>query len=66
MKEDREECLAAGMDDYVSKPIRVEELVSALRKCRPLEETQGSETAEREGTEAQGSREAKQQRRKSI
>ena len=28
-------CLAAGMDDYISKPIRVEELVSALSKARP-------------------------------
>jgi PAS domain S-box-containing protein len=36
MQEDREACLAAGMDDYVSKPIRVEELVGALGKCRPL------------------------------
>jgi signal transduction histidine kinase/DNA-binding response OmpR family regulator len=32
---DRERYLAAGMDDYVSKPVRVEELVSALSKCRP-------------------------------
>ncbi len=36
MKEDREICLAAGMDDYVSKPIRVEELVTALSKCQVL------------------------------
>ena len=36
MKEDREICLTAGMDDYVSKPIRVDELVRALSQCRPL------------------------------
>jgi signal transduction histidine kinase/DNA-binding response OmpR family regulator len=35
MQGDREQCLTAGMDDYVSKPIRVEEIVHALEQCQP-------------------------------
>ncbi|HEX5689949.1 MAG TPA: response regulator, partial [Roseiflexaceae bacterium] len=35
MQGDREQCLEAGMDDYISKPIRVEELVGALGRSRP-------------------------------
>jgi two-component system sensor histidine kinase/response regulator len=33
MKGDRERCLAAGMDDYVSKPIQSEELFAAIGRC---------------------------------
>lgn len=33
MQGDRELCQAAGMNDYVSKPIRVEALVKALQNC---------------------------------
>jgi len=32
MKEDRDECFAAGLDDYVSKPVRVPELEAALAR----------------------------------
>ena len=33
MQGDREMCLAAGMDDYLTKPIRVEPLVEALNNA---------------------------------
>jgi CheY-like chemotaxis protein len=48
MKEDRDTCLEAGMDDYVSKPIRVEELVKALSQCRPIESQGGDRVQVRE------------------
>ena len=36
LPEDREACFAAGMDDYVAKPIRAEVLAEALKRVRPL------------------------------
>ncbi len=38
MLEDRDACFAAGMDDYVAKPIRPDALAEALRQVRPLGE----------------------------
>lgn len=33
MRGDRERCLAAGMDDYLAKPLRVDQLGEALERC---------------------------------
>ncbi len=36
MEQDRERCLQAGMDHYISKPLRMEELVQVLGQIQPL------------------------------
>jgi CheY-like chemotaxis protein len=36
MQGDRQMCLDAGMDDYLSKPVRSAELQEALNRVRPL------------------------------
>jgi len=41
MTGDRERCLEAGMDGYVSKPIRARELLDAVEQPRTLSTTFG-------------------------
>jgi CheY-like chemotaxis protein len=45
LPEDREACFAAGMNDYVAKPIRAAELVAALKRARPLADGQAETEA---------------------
>jgi signal transduction histidine kinase/CheY-like chemotaxis protein len=38
LERDRQLCIAAGMDDFVAKPVRKAELIRALRKALPVPE----------------------------
>jgi PAS domain S-box-containing protein len=46
MEGDRERCLAGGMDDYVSKPIQMGELVATLQRVLRLRAERGEGDAE--------------------
>ena len=42
MESDRADCFAAGMDDYIAKPIRPDELAGALARCTPRDASRKS------------------------
>ncbi|MEG4942673.1 response regulator [Microcoleus sp. F4-D5] len=46
MQGDRQLCLDAGMNDYISKPIRVEALIQALSQCQANPEQQQAQKEE--------------------
>jgi CheY-like chemotaxis protein len=45
MDVERQRCLDAGMDDYVSKPMRHADLTAALRRWIPAGEIEAAEAA---------------------
>lgn len=50
---DRDQCLAAGMNDHIGKPIDIEKLVAVIRQWCGLDNAQPSSTAEDEPLEEQ-------------
>ncbi len=48
MKGDRERCLEAGMSDYVTKPVRLEDIKSMIEKWKPSEGATGNESRKAE------------------
>jgi CheY-like chemotaxis protein len=47
MKGDEEECLAAGMDGYITKPIRSEDLFATVDRYMRIDEPGDIETSPR-------------------
>ncbi len=50
MSGDKEKCIEAGMDDYITKPVRLEEVISAVKRWAPA---QANFTAESDKKEKQ-------------
>ena len=51
MQGDRERCIEAGMNDYISKPIRIEDLKQAFERCPASEAEEQTEAENDAGAE---------------
>ena len=54
MSGDKEKCIEAGMDDYVTKPVRLEEVISALKRWAPVQLKSAAESDKKEKQYAAG------------
>jgi CheY-like chemotaxis protein len=45
MEGDRELCMATGMNDYITKPVKIEQLAQVLSQCQPIATKQFAEQA---------------------
>ena len=39
LKEDRDKCTTVGMDDFLSKPLNIQEITRALKECKPIKKS---------------------------